>query len=192
MDNDKYLFTYTSFFYDLWSDPESILVEQLFLDVTDFMDFSDLTADEDNDMVLDFSDECPNTPFGVQTDTVGCPFDDDGDGVPNYLDKELNTPAGVFVDKNGVTMSEEDLIAMLDWSLALNREDAFKTGTYRMNKYAGIDNLTIPEKFKFVDYDGDGYVSFFELLQAIDEYFDYNSPLSSSDLQDLNDFFFAQ
>ncbi|MFC2137988.1 hypothetical protein ACFLTE_07425 [Bacteroidota bacterium] len=192
LDNDRYLFTYTSFFYDLWSDPESILVEQLFLDITDFMDFSDLTADEDNDMVLDFSDECPNTPFGVQTDTVGCPFDDDNDGVPNYMDKELNTAAGVFVDKDGVTMSEDDLLALLDWSLALNRDDAFKTGAYRMNKFAGIENLTIPEKFKFVDYDGDGYVSFFELLQAIDEYFDYDSPLSSSDLQDLNDFFFAQ
>jgi len=192
LDNDKYLLTYTSFFYDLWSDPESILVEQLFLDVTDFMDFSDLTADQDNDMVLDFSDECPNTPFGIQTDTVGCPFDDDGDGVPNYMDKELNTPTGVFVDKDGVTMSEDELLALLDWNKALNREDAFKTGIYRMNKYAGIDNLTIPEKFKFVDYDGDGYVSFFELLRAIDEFFDYNSPLSSSDLQDLNDFFFAQ
>ncbi len=192
LNNDKYLFTYTSFFYDLWSDPKSILVEQLFMDITDFMDFSDLTADEDNDMVLDFGDECPNTPFGVQTDTIGCPFDDDNDGVPNYMDKELNTASGVFVDKDGVTMSEDDLIAMLDWNMALNREDAFKTGAYRMNKYAGIKNLAIPEKFKFVDFDGDGYVSFFELLQAIDDFFDYNSPLSSVDLQDLNDFFFAQ
>ncbi len=192
--NDRYIHTYFTFHYDLWSDPKTILVEKLFADIEfDDAEMYVLTNDEDYDFVFDFYDECPNTPFGVTVDSLGCPFDDDDDGVPNYKDLELNTAEGAFVDTNGVTLSDDDLIALLDNSMAINHEDAFELGqNYRINKYAGIKNLTIPEKYKFVDLNGDGYVSFYELLGAIDNFFDYNSPLTADDLKDLNDFFFAQ
>ena len=199
LNNDKYLHTYFSFHYDIWSDDETLILKNLVFDASDLYDAIDyeiLFSDEDYDMVFDFNDECPNTPPGFTTadiDSVGCPFDDDNDGVPNYLDKERNTQPGAFVNKDGVTLSDDELIAMLDNSMAINREDVFRLGqNYRISRYAGMKNLTIPEKYKFVDFNGDGYISFYEMLNAIDQYFDYNSPLTADDLRDLNDFFFAQ
>jgi len=52
--------------------------------------------------------------------------------------------------------------------------------------------VPIPQKFKFVDTDNDGYISFDEMLKAIDNYFDFKSSMSASDVYDLNDFFFSQ
>ena len=47
----------------------------------------------DGDGVIDFDDECPWTPAGVEVDEKGCPLDKDGDFVPNYKDDELeNSP----------------------------------------------------------------------------------------------------
>ncbi|MBN1926230.1 MAG: OmpA family protein [Prolixibacteraceae bacterium] len=42
--------------------------------------------DSDKDGVIDREDECPDTPFGVEVDSVGCPKDRDKDGIPDYLD----------------------------------------------------------------------------------------------------------
>lgn len=42
--------------------------------------------DSDNDGVIDPKDECPDTPFGVEVDSVGCPKDRDKDGIPDYQD----------------------------------------------------------------------------------------------------------
>ena len=64
--------------------------------------------DEDNDLVPDFEDFCPNTPKGVKVDKDGCPLDDDGDGIPNYLDQQKNTPKGSIVNKDGVTLTLDD------------------------------------------------------------------------------------
>ena len=43
--------------------------------------------DKDKDGVWDKIDMCPDTPRGVQVDSVGCPVDSDKDGVPDYLDR---------------------------------------------------------------------------------------------------------
>ncbi len=43
--------------------------------------------DKDKDGVWDKLDMCPDTPRGVQVDSVGCPVDTDKDGVPDYLDR---------------------------------------------------------------------------------------------------------
>ena len=43
--------------------------------------------DKDKDGVWDKLDMCPDTPRGVQVDSVGCPVDSDKDGVPDYLDR---------------------------------------------------------------------------------------------------------
>jgi outer membrane protein OmpA-like peptidoglycan-associated protein/outer membrane protein W len=62
--------------------------------------------DSDGDGIPDSLDQCPNTPAGVQVDSVGCPVDSDHDGVPDYLDKCPGTPPGVKVDSNGCEIEE--------------------------------------------------------------------------------------
>ena len=65
--------------------------------------------DKDHDGVWDKIDLCPNTPRGVQVDSVGCPLDEDHDGVPDYLDHCLGTPAEArrFVDSTGCMLDTD-------------------------------------------------------------------------------------
>jgi OOP family OmpA-OmpF porin len=63
--------------------------------------------DSDGDGVPDDSDQCPDTPKGVQVDSVGCPLDSDGDGVPDYLDKCPGTPRGAPVDSDGCPLDSD-------------------------------------------------------------------------------------
>jgi Ca2+-binding EF-hand superfamily protein len=75
---------------------------------------------------------------------------------------------------------------------AMNREDVttyFETiGKGYVRK--GIEE--IPEKFKPLDVDGDGYISFEELLKVIDDYFDLKLNFTVEDIYELNNFFFIQ
>ena len=64
-------------------------------------------VDSDGDGVLDKSDNCPNTPKGVEVDASGCPIDSDGDGVVDYLDKCPDTPAGVSVNESGCPIDSD-------------------------------------------------------------------------------------
>lgn len=59
--------------------------------------------DADKDGVLDKWDMCPETPFGVRVDSLGCPLDSDGDGVPDYLDECMATPPAAYglIDEKG-------------------------------------------------------------------------------------------
>ncbi len=66
-----------------------------------------LYPDDDGDGVANYLDKCPNTPKGVEVDTVGCPLDTDGDGVPDYLDKCPGTAAGVKVDAKGCPIDSD-------------------------------------------------------------------------------------
>lgn len=63
--------------------------------------------DEDNDGVIDFIDECPWTPEGVEVDEKGCPLDMDKDFVPNYKDDELESRPNVPVTRQGVELTDE-------------------------------------------------------------------------------------
>ncbi len=63
--------------------------------------------DSDGDGVYDSKDSCPNTPRGVQVDSLGCPLDDDKDGVPNYKDQCPDTPTGVKVDSVGCPLDTD-------------------------------------------------------------------------------------
>ena len=65
--------------------------------------------DKDHDGVWDKIDLCPNTPRGVEVDSVGCPLDEDHDGVPDYLDHCLGTPAEArrFVDSVGCMLDTD-------------------------------------------------------------------------------------
>jgi len=65
--------------------------------------------DKDKDGVWDKIDMCPDTPRGVQVDSVGCPLDEDHDGVPDYLDHCLGTPPAAigFVDSLGCELDTD-------------------------------------------------------------------------------------
>jgi hypothetical protein len=189
--NDNYMYTYFSLHLDLFSSKKTLAVQRLFADVE--LDLT-LIGDDDNDGYMDGWDQCPNTPFGIDTDTTGCPIDDDYDGIPNYLDDEPLSRYGAFVDKRGVEMREDDLIALLDMSRAVRREDVelYLRAPSSYSRYQNITSGEIPEKFKKVDKDGDGYISFDEMLKEIDNFFDFGSNLTSKDIYELNNFFFSQ
>jgi len=189
--NDSYLYSYFSLHLDLFSSKKTLAVQRLFADI----EFDPtLMSDEDNDGWFDGWDQCPGTPLGVETDTTGCPLDNDFDGVPNYMDDELNSRYGAFVNDRGVEISEDELIAKLDNSNAVNHQDAelFIRTPSSYAKYKSVTAKEIPEKFRSADRDKDGYISFDEIMKEIDSFFDFQSNLSSEDIYELNNFFFAQ
>jgi hypothetical protein len=188
--NDFFNYTYVSFHLDLFSSAKTLKIERLFRD----MEFDPmLFGDEDNDGYMDGWDECPGTPLGVSTDSTGCPSDSDRDGVYDYLDKEPGTRQGAYVNEEGVEITEETLIALLDKSLAVGRNEIDlyirRAETLYARKGTGGP---IPEKFKAIDADKDNYISFDEMLREIDRYFDFESTLTAGDIYELNSFFFSQ
>ncbi|MFC2080122.1 hypothetical protein ACFLRQ_01470 [Bacteroidota bacterium] len=186
---DAFLFSHATLQFDMFSDPTTKTVDLLYADYEmDFMFFDD----EDGDMVLDNADHCPGTPYGVITDTLGCPLDMDEDGVPDYLDQEPETPKGNWVDDVGVSLSEEDLLSLLQRERALKREDLEAYLEILRSNYKSKSLKDIPEKFKVLDTNGDGYISFEELLKMIDSYFDFKVNLSLEELREVNEFFFSQ
>jgi len=58
-------------------------------------------GDADKDLVIDYDDKCPKTPYCCKVDKVGCPIDEDGDGVCDTYDKCPGTPKGCTVDEKG-------------------------------------------------------------------------------------------
>ncbi|MCF8226060.1 MAG: hypothetical protein K9J30_09285 [Bacteroidales bacterium] len=187
--NDSYLFTHATLHFDLFSDPTTRTVDLLYAEV----EFDPLLfEDEDGDFILDIADHCPGTPYGVVTDTLGCPLDGDGDGVPDYLDLELETRKGAWVDDEGVTLTEEELLKRLQRERAMDRDDLAEYWAIYNKPFLDGADREIPEKFLSVDTDGDGYISFEELLRSIDDYFDYRLDLTYEELRELNEYFFTQ
>lgn len=186
--NDWFSYSYLSMHFDLFSDPKTKIVEKMFVMLDDY-DYT-MMDDDDNDGVWLKLDRCPDTPPNVKVDSVGCPLDGDQDGVPDYLDKELNSSPGAIVDENGVTLQD----AVVDSVLALEAiqhsqvEEYFKALAAQKPKV----HKEIPQKFKFLDINKDNEISFDEVLNAIDRFFDFDSSLSVGDIYELNDFFFSQ
>ena len=189
--NDAYRFTYVSIHLDLFSDAKEVIMRKLAADVegADYTMFDD----EDYDGIPDLTDKCPQTPRGVEVDTTGCPVDKDKDGVPDYLDKESNTPPGAMVDENGVQINVDDYAARLSMD-AINRKEveAFLTMRRAQSRMKGRSSAPLPAKFKSADTDGDGYISFDELVKSINDFFDSSSTLTTKDVYELQDFFFEQ
>ena len=188
--NDMFSYNYFTLHFDLFSEPKTTIIEKFFVE----MEFdSVMYDDEDGDFVLDAVDECPGTPYGVAVDSTGCPLDSDNDGIPDYLDKEKFSVPGAWVDDQGLTISEEQYLKQL-----LLRNDAMSRENVKAY-FATIGKGYIPklieelpERFKVLDIDNNGYLSFEELLKAIDSYFDYELDFSVEDVYELNKFFFNQ
>jgi hypothetical protein len=191
---DMLNFTYFTFGWDPFSESETKTMERLFADISEDFDYT-VIADQDRDGITDLHDDCPEQGTMVDS-TTGCPIDSDGDGVPDYQDKEVNSPEGAVVNENGVQMSEEEVLAQLNYNMvAVNRNDAYMIPVSRgwTSEYSNQEgNLEIPEKFRKVDANGDGEISYDELVGAIDRYFNGQSDFNASDIYELNDFFFAQ
>lgn len=190
--NDIFAFNYISLNLDLFSDPKSLLVERIFAEAGEF-DYDVFFADEDQDGVFDRFDLCPSTPSGVEVDSVGCPYDTDNDGIFDFMDIEAGTPEGATIDEQGAQLQEDALAAMFDNVNAVSRKEV------RLIPLANIWTATrtftpglIPDKFRVVDSDADGYISFQELLKTIDDYFDEKSTFKPEDIYELNDYFFTQ
>ena len=100
--------------------------------------------DSDKDGIWDKIDMCPETPRGVEVDSIGCPLDEDHDGVPDYLDHCLGTPAAAigFVDSVGC-MLDTDGDGVEDY-----RDNCPNTPEAAWGK---VDTLGCP-----LDTDGDG------------------------------------
>ena len=188
---NMYNFTYVSLHLDLFSSDKVKIVEDLFANIDDF-DMA-MYDDQDGDGILDGWDQCPDTPEGVPVDSIGCPFDSDGDGVPDYLDREPNSRPGAIVDEYGVEINENTVVELLNVD-AIRRSDVemYLLMHKAQNKSRRGEYLPIPDKFKIVDANGDGYISFDELLKTINDYFDDISIYSPDDIRELNDFFFEQ
>ncbi len=188
--NDSYVYSHLTLHFDLFSDPATRTVDLLFADAEFDPLFFD---DEDGDFVLDVSDRCPGTPYGVEVDSLGCPLDGDEDGVPDFRDQELETTSGAWVDDDGVTVTEEDFYASIESrNHAMPREEVEIYLATIMSEYKMGASRPIPEAFKLLDEDGNGYISFDELLVAIDLYFDFKLDLGIVEVRELNDFFFSQ
>lgn len=187
---DSYLYTHLSVHFDLFSKPAVRMVDLLYADV----DFDPLFFDdEDGDLVLDVFDRCPGTPSGVEVDSAGCALDSDLDGVADYLDQEANTAPGSWVDDEGVTVTEEEFDSTIQHrNNAMPRSEVDAYMTLIVNNYRLASSSEIPERYKPLDANEDGYISFEELLKTIDQYFDFQLDLSLDELREVNEFFFSQ
>lgn len=188
--NDIFSYNYVSLNFDLFSEPKTLIVEKMFAEY----EFDEVMLDdEDGDFILDGVDQCPGTPYGVSVDTLGCPLDGDGDGVADYLDEEKNTRPGAWVNEKGVTVSEVEYLSLLmNRKDAMRRRDVIDYFNTIGKGYEPKKVEEIPDKFLDLDLDNDAYISFEELLLAIDKYFDNQLNLTVEDIYELNNFFFNQ
>jgi hypothetical protein len=188
--NDSYTFSHISIHFDLFSDPATRTVDLLYADAEFDPLFFD---DEDGDFVLDVTDRCPGTPYGIEVDSLGCPLDGDQDGVPDYLDREPGSAPDAWVDEEGVTVTEEAYRSRLELrNEAMPRKEVEAYLSMIRSEYRLSSSQTIPEQFSSLDEDNDGYLSFDELLKTVDRYFDFQLDLDLEELRQLNEFFFSQ
>lgn len=103
--NDKFLMTSFSVSYNFLKHKKADKIEKFDDEFVDYLAFDN--EDEDGDGVIDFLDECPWTPEGVEVDDKGCPLDKDKDFVPNYKDDELESRDGAVVNRTGVEMTDD-------------------------------------------------------------------------------------
>lgn len=82
---------------------------ELYISTPSKISVSQDLVDTDDDGVVDFFDECPDTSQGLEVNEVGCAenqLDDDNDGVTNDLDLCPKTEEGLSVDENGCSQNQ--------------------------------------------------------------------------------------
>lgn len=190
--HDMFLFTNMGLNLDLFSESESFIVDKVWANIKDF-DYEVFFSDQDEDGVIDRLDECPDTPLGAAVDSVGCPLDSDGDGVPDYLDKEPNTKLGQPVDSQGQALSDAAMTLPVGQGIAVKRKDVkIQPVSPTWSRRYDFPGGSIPEKFRMCDLNGDGMISFDEVIKAVDDYFTGQSELTPDDIYELNAYFFSQ
>lgn len=149
-------------------------------------------VDSDGDGVPNINDYCPGTPPGVSVDERGCPADTDKDGIPDYRDKEPNTPPGMYVDADGVgyIYKEEKSEKPIQYEKPVEMKTEQKS--FQSSEETPPPPKGIPDEFKSVDTDGDGFISSKEVTKVIDDYFDGKNNFTIEKLHQLVDFFFQQ
>ena len=215
--NDKFIYTSASLHFDLSGKKSDVVRTAQQGDKNYFTGKSDYeNNDTDKDGVNDLLDECPGTPAGIKVNERGCPIDSDYDGVPDYRDKEPNSASGAMADEDGITITDklieekftrDSLNELLSHQLEmLKAKDAsrgesfngteFKTEDSTRVVVSGTENFDnssrIPEGFRFVDTDKNGFISPAEMSAAIDDYLKDKSPLDTKRFHLLIDFFFDQ
>lgn len=159
--------------------------------------------DVDGDGVPDDNDHCLSTPKGVEVDKHGCPPDADHDGVADYMDKEPGSRKGAQVNEYGVTLNLDSIAyhTMMWDSLADERREVFdsipslkkmETIDQSAIKKGNWDHSKIPEKYKEVDANKDGYITAKEVYLTLDSYFDGITQMTATDIEDLINYFFEQ
>lgn len=196
MDNDQFLYTEVSFYYNIGS--KSPGRESSIYDDVSFEGIDE--GDDDGDGVPNMKDQCANTPNGVSVNEDGCPPDMDLDGVPDYKDEEPNSPVGAIVDIDGVTIGEEAVLTRDD-TLAAQRKHLKEVypssapepvGQYHKFEEVKTGSKVDLGEFREVDLNNDGYISADEISNAIDAFFDGELDYNASKLHALIDFFFDQ
>jgi hypothetical protein len=204
--NDKYLYTNVSVHYAFGKSNTEEESNKRY-DQVDWETIANM--DSDGDGVKDTDDKCPGTPRDVVVDETGCPVDTDGDGVPDYLDKEPNTKKGAKVDEHGVKLDFKKIASyqkqLASWdSVYVTRSKAFNASP-SMQKLKEIEDaekknprktevskVRIPDLFKDLDKDHNGFISVKELNGAIDSFFSGENTLTVDQVNKLIDFFFEQ
>lgn len=217
--NDKFIFTSASLHFDLSAkkNPDPKTKSGAKGDKNFWTGKSDLeNQDTDKDGVNDLLDECAGTETGLTVNERGCPIDTDLDGIPDYRDKEINSARGAMVNEDGITLTDklvDELFARDSLNELLERQiemlkakDASKGESFNglpentsdtaqvvVTNNGGFDNSSrIPEGFRFVDADRNGFISPAEMTTAIDDYHKDRSPLDTKRFHLLIDYFFDQ
>lgn len=123
--NDMFLFTSASVSYSIGvGKTYTKSMKTKYYEDVDF--YAMQMADSDQDGVNDFEDQCAQTPTGAKVDEKGCPVDTDLDVIADYRDKEDSTKLDAVVDLEGITLTEERMLAAYADSTATIRANMNK------------------------------------------------------------------
>jgi Ca2+-binding EF-hand superfamily protein len=92
-----------------------------------------------------------------------------------------------------VEINENMVIEALNSSAVRRRDVETYLMMHKMqNKPRRTEALPIPDKFKKVDINNDGYISYDEVVKTVNDYLSGNEDFSPDDIRELQTFFFEQ
>ena len=93
---------------------------------------------------------------------------------------------GQSLDEKGMTLPVGEGEAVLRKNVRLNPVSPQWSRRY------DFQGKELPERLRSADLDGDGTITFEEVIRAVDDYFSGSSQLTPADIYELNAFFFTQ